>query len=136
MTGPSAHLSWDELRCKDGTVYPLLWRSTRAVELARAFERVRLVVGAPLRVTSGYRTEAHNRRRGGARFSQHVQGRALDLLPPPGMIPLTLFNLIRGVVKEAGIRGLGLYPTFVHIDVRPSAKLIVWTGTRAWAEMP
>ncbi|MDR7420008.1 MAG: D-Ala-D-Ala carboxypeptidase family metallohydrolase, partial [Armatimonadota bacterium] len=83
--GPSPHLTWAELACHDGTAYPARWRETRAAALAEAFEAVReLAGGLPLFVTSGYRTAAWNQRIGGAAKSQHVQGRAVDVVPAKG----------------------------------------------------
>lgn len=131
ILGPSSHLSWDELACKDGMPYPEQWRTTRAVALARAFEALREEVGRPLVILSAYRTPSHNQRIGGARFSQHVEGRALDLRPPSTWTPKRLANLARHIPS---IRGLGLYSTFVHIDVRPSDRLVVWNGARSQAD--
>ncbi len=124
MTGPSAHLSWSELACRDRirTPYPLDWRETRAVELAEAFEALRAAVGLPLVVLSAYRTRAYNRAVGGAPNSQHLQGRALDLAPPDGWSPIALLAVTQDI---PAIRGLGLYDTFVHIDVRPAPR-VVW----------
>lgn len=132
MSGPSAHLSWAELRCKDGTPYPAEWRETRAVALAQAFERLRAAVGLPLTVLSGYRTPAHNTAIGGAKASQHVQGRALDLLPPKGWDVLELAAVAKDI---PAIRGLGLYGTFLHIDVRPTERRAVWRGARVAADV-
>ena len=137
--GPSLHLSWDELGCHDGTPYPVDWRETRAVDLAQEFERIRGIVGGPIPIDSAYRTEAYNVRVGGVKNSQHCQGRALDLRPPIGM-PLDLFyDAIREYADSPGskIWGLGRYPIFVHIDIRPEPdnhRLVVWRGSRAWAE--
>ncbi|MGE0363075.1 MAG: D-Ala-D-Ala carboxypeptidase family metallohydrolase [Vicinamibacterales bacterium] len=131
MNGPSPHLSWAELSCKDGTPYPHEWRQTRAVAVAKAFEALRAAVGLPLVVLSGYRTPRHNTRIGGARNSQHVQGRALDLLPPKGWTVLQLAAVARTI---PAIRGLGFYRTFLHIDVRESDRLAVWHGPRAEAD--
>lgn len=138
--GPSPHLTWKELGCKDGTPYPAEWRSTRAITLAREFEAVRAIVGRPLRIGSAYRTEAHNKAIGGAPNSQHVQGRALDLYPPTGLTVQQLYDLIRARAREhdSVIFGLGKYPAFVHMDVRPprpDGKLTAWNGSRAWAEV-
>jgi uncharacterized protein YcbK (DUF882 family) len=133
MTGPSAHLSWSELACRDRirTPYPLDWRETRAVELAEAFEALRAAVGLPLVVLSAYLTRAYNRAVGGAPNSQHLQGRALDLAPPDGWSPIALLAVTQDI---PAIRGLGLYDTFVHIDVRPAPR-VVWdlssTGRKA-----
>lgn len=139
MNGPSPHLSWAELACKDGTPYPATWRETRAVMLAVEFERIRAAVGAPIRVGSAYRTAAHNRRIGGAKFSQHVEGRALDLYPPDGWTMPRFYGVVREVAlrPESAIYGLGLYPTFVHVDVRQppaTGQVIAWRGGRAWAD--
>jgi hypothetical protein len=134
MNGPSPHLSWPELACRDRirTPYPLDWRYTRARVLAAAFEALREEVGLPLVVLSAYRTSAHNRAVGGARDSQHVQGRALDLLPPKGWTVEQLAAVARGI---PAIRGLGVYPTFLHIDVRPETRMAVWRGGRPDADV-
>jgi hypothetical protein len=135
--GPSPHLTWAELQCKDGTPYPEVWRDTRAVQLADAFEAVRAAVGQPLVVLSGYRSPAHNRAIGGAKLSQHVEGRAVDLLPPKGWTALSLAAVCRQIPE---VRGLGVYEVgnFVHIDVRPAGRnqIIVWRGGRPAADDP
>ena len=139
-TGPSQHLSWRELSCKDGTAYPVEWRVSRAVPLAIEFERIRAAVGRPIVVGSAYRTPTHNRNVGGARNSQHVQGRALDLYPPRGWTVTRLFEVVRAVAADPASRifGIGEYPSFVHLDIRPApphGQLIRWRGSRAWAEV-
>lgn len=137
MNGPSEHLSWAEMACRNGVEYPQEWRSTRAVELARAFERVRELCGFALIVDSAYRTPAYNRYVGGAKDSQHVQGRALDLVPsPPGKKALIA---LRGAVERAKseglIRGVGFYSGFIHIDTRPGSNK-TWHGGRKPINMP
>jgi hypothetical protein len=139
VTGPTVHLSWAELACKDGTAYPEKWRQSRAADLAAEFEAIRARVGRPIAIGSAYRTPAHNRKVGGARHSQHCHGRALDLYPPLGWSVETFYKVIRVWAGYPGskIYGLGKYPTFVHIDIRPtpaSGRLIVWHGSRAWAD--
>lgn len=139
---PSAHLTWAELGCKDGSPYPREWRDTRGRELGRMFETIRAIYGRPMIVGSAYRTVEHNRRIGGARNSQHVQGRALDLYPPSG-VSVTVFakairDLADAMVSEGAdlIGGIGYYPTFVHVDTRGviGDRLIVWWGGRPYAE--
>jgi hypothetical protein len=136
-TRPSDHLSWNELACKDTTrtPYPLDWRATRLPLLVREFEAVRAAMGAavgrevPLRVLSAYRTRAYNAAIGGAPKSQHCEGRALDITPMDGG-PAALELLRQVVLARAksvlALRGVGFYPGFVHIDVRPSADLVLW----------
>ena len=130
--GPSTHLSWRELACHDGTPYPAEWVVERALPLAEAFEDVRAACGGlPIRVLSAFRTTEHNRKVGGARTSQHVQGRALDLCPPGEMSVDAFHDIILRVARTPGsrIRGIGKYRTFVHLDIRPSDRLSRWTGS-------
>lgn len=77
---------------------------------------------APLIVTSGYRTEEHNRREGGARLSEHKRGRAGDIKSPfysPAQVAtmLTFF----------GMGGVGIYPTFTHGD---TGRVRFWDGSQ------
>lgn len=134
--GPSSHLSWKELACHDGTPYPREWRFDRAVTLAVTFEDVRALLGeVPIVILSGYRTQAYNSRlEGAASKSQHVQGRALDLSHPI-LTPRQVFIAIRRA-QRAGtlplLGGLGLYRSFVHMDVRPKVPkghLALWAGS-------
>lgn len=135
--GPSQHLSWNELRCRDGTDYPLEW-ADRAITVAREFEWIRhLCGGGPIQVGSAYRTPLWNRKKRGARKSQHVSGKALDLYPPNGYDVVSLLAIVVGRAKVVGstIRGVGKYPWGVHFDVRPGNRLARWNGTRAYAEV-
>lgn len=143
MTGPSVHLSWAELACKDGNPYPEKWRHDRAIALARAFEYIRVRAGEqPIQILSAFRTYAWNKRVGGARHSQHVEGRALDLRPPKGWTVDRFFYLMKEVAVESRLQawpdpvgGIGRYPSFVHVDIRPG-KLVVWDGSRPQADQP
>lgn len=128
--GPSPHLSWAELACHDGGAYPDAWRETRARELAEVFERIRAHWGAPLVVTSAFRTVAYNRAIGGARASQHCEGRALDLRPPAGVSVAAFYQAVAAHADQWGIKGLGRYPTFTHVDIRPGRRAR-WSGTGA-----
>ncbi len=138
--GPSPHLSWAELACHDAakTPYPFEWRADRAVKLAAEFEWIRARFGnRPIKVGSGYRTEAHNRRIGGAKKSQHVQGKALDLYPPEGVHLEDFIIVVSKYAKseKSLIGGIGKYPNFMHIDIRDfNHHVIVWQGDRVWAE--
>lgn len=137
--GPSAHLTWAELACKDAarTPYPFEWRATRALELAAAFESVRRHFGAPLRVTSGYRTPEHNKRVAGAKASQHMAGRALDISPLRGGRQALddLVAAARRAAAEGLVRGLAVYSGFVHIDTR-QGQFRSWRGGSRKPEAP
>ena len=129
----SPHLFWDELACHDETrtPYPVEWRRDRAVILAEEFEALRdLGGGLPLLVASGFRTPAWNRYVRGALHSQHIEGRALDLMPVAPLTVMELYRLARARAKTSGsaLRGLGLYKHWVHIDTRPASQLVAWAG--------
>ena len=146
--GPSAHLTWGEIACKDTakTPYPLKWRTdpNRLPKLTNAFEVVRDYFRMPIRINSAYRTPTYNRTLPGAALhSQHMQGRALDMVPPTGVPLREFYDAIVSMAqtRDVGIRYVRGYPTddpaagFVHMDVRPSTRLIVvWGGERA--ELP
>lgn len=127
--GPSAHLAWTELACKDGTPYPRAWRSTRAVKLARLFEAFRAYIGVgPLVVLSGYRTPEHNRSIGGARASQHVEGLALDIRTPIRWWRQSFHGKAKLFFDDSDLcRGLGLYPWGVHLDAR-AGRRVRWSS--------
>ena len=70
----SPHFRVQEFRCKDGS--DPVFVDTALVEL---LEQLRAHFGKAVTITSGYRTPAHNAKAGGARFSQHLYGRAADI---------------------------------------------------------
>lgn len=132
--GPSPHLTWSELACHDGTPYPHHWRDDRAVTLGLTFEHVReLLGGTPILILSGYRTPAYNSRLEGAALkSQHVEGRAIDICHPQ-IEPRAVFAAVMAAQRRGELPllgGVGLYRTFVHLDVRPKAgrRVALWAG--------
>jgi uncharacterized protein YcbK (DUF882 family) len=128
---PSPHLTWRELACKDGTQYPDEWRKNRLIHLVNVFEFIRAECGnRPIIVLSAYRTPSYNRKIGGVPNSQHIQGRALDLRPPYGMTVDKFYDTIKSFAKMLSIGGIGKYPTFVHIDTRPTinGRIAYWAG--------
>ncbi len=131
INGPTAHLSWKELACKDGTEYPLQWRDNRAIALAGLFEHIREQCGNfPITVHSAYRTPSYNKRVGGVARSQHLYGRALDL--SHSRLSNRAFYKILRIIAEEGLtmlRGLGKYDTFCHIDIRPTESLASWNNS-------
>jgi hypothetical protein len=71
-------------------------------------------------VNSGYRDILYNRAVGSNDASQHVRFTALDLVPPKGVTPRQLYELLL-THPDANKLGIGLYRTFVHIDTRGTA---------------
>lgn len=135
MDGPSRHLTWEEMACKDGTPFPEHLKEVAFV-LGEQFEHIRSELGMPIRVGSAYRTEAWNRKVGGARTSQHKWGTALDG-HTPALIELGHFlDVVLEVARHYKIiRGIGLYPWGIHFDVRPTSRLYRWKGSRIAPEL-
>jgi uncharacterized protein YcbK (DUF882 family) len=75
------------------------------------------LVGKPIIILSGYRCQRRNREVGGTPNSQHLYGRAADIRVE-GM---------RGLeALRCGFGGIGLYPNFVHVDVRREPFRALW----------
>jgi uncharacterized protein YcbK (DUF882 family) len=71
-------------------------------------------------VNSGFRCLTHNREVGSEDTSQHPLGFAVDI-EPEGITPIALSNLAK-YVPDFADGGIGLYPGFVHLDVRRGVK--------------
>ena len=131
MNGPSPHLSWTELNCRCGKLYPVEWRENRAVELSGMFEEVRRECGnIPIRINSAYRCRSCNRKVGGVPKSQHIEGRALDMATPHSFTSPEFHAIVRGVLKKRGGGGCGAYKTFCHGDIRSTSggRIVGWRG--------
>ncbi len=68
-------------------------------------------------INSAYRSPEHNRRVGGAKASQHLEGKAFDV-SMANHDPVEFM----AAARKAGLRGIGTYPrsNFVHIDIGPA----------------
>ena len=97
--------------------------------LLEMLERLRLAVGAPLRICSGYRCPTHNKAIGGAKTSAHMMGLAADIAVPDRyrMNPAAFLEAAEGIAKQVG-GGYHYYPAqwFIHIDCLP------WPKDRRW----
>jgi uncharacterized protein YcbK (DUF882 family) len=109
MSKVSKHFSRSEFACKCGCGF-----NTVDVELVGILESIRQRFDKPITVTSGCRCVAHNEAEGGGSKSQHLIGRAADII-------------VHGVEPDAvaafadigcAAPGLGRYSTFTHIDSR------------------
>lgn len=85
-------------------------------ELIRVLQGLRAVLGCPINVNSGYRTETHNKAVGGSTNSAHLLGKAADI---------SCVNIPAKKVAEIAYRtygkqiAIGLHEkeNYVHIDV-------------------
>ena len=124
----TSHFSLEEFRCKDGTPYPAEWVDSRLMPLCEQLELVRALCGnRVVTITSGYRTPEYNRKVGGVKNSQHIEGRAADIRVA-GLSARIVAQKILGAVsaKELGVKGIGSYASFTHVDIRPAKRLAYW----------
>ena len=116
------HFSLEELTRTD-TGLPNVPSAAERNNLARLaaelLEPLRAMAGCPLRINSGYRSEAVNAKVGGVRTSAHLEGRAADLVPTEGTCG-ALFELARR--SDLPFDQLILEPTWIHVAIaRPGA---------------
>lgn len=109
----SENFSKREFVCPDGCGF-----DTPDAELVVALQQLRAMVDAPILITSGCRCRVHNERVGGAPNSQHLLGKAADIVVE-GMLPVFL-AVEAGGVTSFRFGGIGIYPKkgHVHLDVR------------------
>jgi len=94
--------------------------SALSPQIVDVFTKIRTSIGEPLTITSGSRCKEYNDKVGGKSQSAHtlaVDGytHALDIAVPH----TRLRYLILKYAIENGIRRIGVYPTFIHIDTNP-----------------
>lgn len=104
-----------EFASKDGQ--PSTWPTVVNPQLIELCNAVREEFGRPLKVNSGYRSPEHNEKVGGAKNSMHVLGQAADIAPLQKDMK-HIADLWRIAKKLNPSGGVGLYDTFVHLDVR------------------
>jgi len=108
----------EEFECSDGSEMPLEVFNN-IVQLAENLEVVRAHFGAPITINSAYRSPVYNRSVGGAVNSQHLGGKAADVVidgvTPDEVADAIDFLIEVGLMKEGG---LGRYDTFTHYDIR------------------
>ena len=115
----SPNFSKREMDCKCGCTTPtVVYHNLAALTLE--LEKLRAIVGHPLAVVSGFRCAKHNLAVGGKAQSQHLTGKAADLVCKKATPAL---------VKECATKvpsfnhgGIGLYPTFTHVDIGPGPR--------------
>lgn len=107
----------------------------RLKHTALGLEAVRIRLGAPIVVSSGYRSPALNAAIGGAQNSDHTRGDAADFICPDFGAPSTIVSAL----KDSGIQFDQLIEEFgrwVHISFGPRMRgqvlRIDRNGTRPW----
>lgn len=90
--------------------------------LAGGLERVRAVLGAPIRVSSGYRSPKLNRALKGAKNSAHMLGLAADFTAPGFGDPLAIVKAIVAHKDLIGFEQVINEGTWVHVSFPEEGK--------------
>lgn len=113
----------NEFDCKCGCEMPedILVNITK---LANQLQYVRNNVALPITINSAYRCEAHNKSIGSSLNSQHLLGKAADIVIK-GLDPvLDTYDYLDDLMRTGEILqgGLGMYQTFTHYDIRKKKR--------------
>lgn len=90
-------------------------------KLVEYLQKIRDYFGKPVTINSAYRCDEHNEKVGGANKSKHKYGQAADI-KVSGVKPLKVAQYAEFI----GIKGIGQYSNFVHIDTRENK--FFWYG--------
>ena len=131
----SKHFRLREFASKDGADEVLI-----DDDLLTLLEAIRSEAGdKAITINSAYRTQSHNQAVGGVWNSQHVQGKAADIVVED-TDPLTVGQIAEYILGNRG--GIGVYQTFTHVDTRAkksrwdqrSGHQVVVSGWPGWEE--
>ena len=112
-----------EFDCKCGCEMPE-YVLANVTKLANQLQYVRDNVAMPITINSGYRCQAHNKSVGGSENSQHLLGKAADIVIN-GLDPvLDTYDYLDDLMRTGEILqgGLGMYKSFTHYDIRSNIK--------------
>mgnify|MGYP000942091535 FL=1 len=119
------HFGWAEIACSCCECIKVLPGTFAHME---KLELIRVRLGFPIHINSGYRCPSHNKAVGGSPRSWHMLF-ATDVRPswakevPGGAADdddfLRRLNAIGDEAEALGFGGIGKYGTFRHLDMRP-----------------
>ena len=92
-------------------------------EILHMLDAVRKKFGKPIKIKSGYRTVARNKKIGGVSKSSHLKGLAVDISCTNSVDRFKLLNLL----LEAGFNRIGIAKTFIHVDIdKNKSQNVIW----------
>jgi len=116
----TTNFSKSEFDCKSGADMPQeVFNNIQ--KLANQLQIIRNRVNVPIKINSAYRSPEHNAKIGGVKTSQHLLGKAADIVIE-GYTPDETADLIEELISSGDILqgGLGRYDSFTHYDIRKS----------------
>lgn len=95
--------------------------TTIDLELVDILQEIRNHFGKSVTINSGFRCKTHNKAVGGASKSKHLSGCAADI-----RVSEVAPSEVAKFAESIGVKGIGLYADFVHIDTRENKSF--WYG--------
>jgi len=133
--GTTTSFALDEFRCKCGcrlVRVPLEFLFfLQHLQNLRDYFNPDEFVRKPCTIVSGFRCATHNTNVGGAEDSAHLRGLAADITIK-GITPAEVAIVAASKPEFFGPGGVGLYPTFTHVDVMYWGKLRRWGTPSGW----
>lgn len=106
---------------------------------AMKMEMIRYLLRCPISVLSWYRSELLNRKVGGSKRSDHIQGNAVDFAAYAYGSPLKIVQLLSRYANTLEFKQLILEHTWVHIswdttpDVQPKKEVLTLLQDKTYA---
>ena len=92
-------------------------------EIVHMLDAVRKKFGKPIKINSGYRTVARNKKIGGVANSSHLKGLAADISCKSSKDRFALVNLL----LKAGFKRIGIAGSFIHVDIdKNKSQNVIW----------
>ena len=114
------HFTAKEMEC------PCCEVSITMHNLMAGLDLMRIILGRPMDITSGYRCDRHNRHVGGVKKSFHPMGMAADIRTGQ----LERWDVVRAAYLAGCFHGIGIYTDIIHVDTRPQTQRIIWKGKK------
>ena len=94
------------------------------VDFLNKLAQARKIAAVGFKITSGYRSPAHNEKVGGVPNSSHTLGHAVDIYAPTSRQKYIIINAL----LQAGFDRIGIAKNFIHVDDDPSKNEdVIWT---------
>lgn len=94
------------------------------VSFLNKLSKARELAAIGFKITSGYRSDAHNAKVGGVPSSSHTIGRAVDIYAPTSTQKYIIINAL----LQVGFNRIGVAKNFIHVDDDPSkSEDVIWT---------
>ena len=92
------------------------------LEFLHKLDEARAIADRPFKITSGYRSPAHNQYVGGRIGSSHLKGCAADIAVNNSADRIAI---VQGLIK-AGFTRIGIAKTFIHVDLDKNKQSAIW----------